>query len=262
MTTLALTWRPIESKYVEIAKVALRARASERAVLVLRSAFYVLILMVFSRLWAAIVPNSGDYVWYLAIAEWATLAHSRTFQSIERDVRSGDVTCMLARPVSYLATKLAEGAGELVTSLVVLAVVGSSTATVLAGAPHDPVGLVAAVGLCLIGAVFTLLCSAWIGVTSFWLQDCTPLYWLWQKLMFVLGGMFVPLALYPGWLRTLAEWSPFSAMLGGPASMVLRFDPALAGLYALKLIACCVLAWHGMQWTYRRALRELELGGG
>jgi ABC-2 type transport system permease protein len=263
MTALALTLQPATNKYVAVALIALRQRTQARAALPMRAVFFALILVIFSRLWEAIVPNPGDYVWYLAVADWVTLMQPRLFDSIQRDVRSGDVTCMLGRPISYLGTKLAEACGELIPAFIVLALVGCGLAYLLSGGlPREPVGLLAALVLGLLGSVLWQLISAWIGLCAFWLDDCTPLAWLWQKAAFVLGGMFVPLTLYPEWLRTVAAWLPFSAMIGGPASMVLHFDLTLCGLLAAKLVASIVLAWHGLRFTYGRALRVIELGGG
>jgi ABC-2 type transport system permease protein len=148
-------------------------------------------------------------------------------------------------------------------SALVLGAVGMTTAFLLSGGlPREPIGLLAALLLAALGSVFWQLCSAIIGLTSFWLDDCTPLGWLWSKASFVLGGMFVPLELYPNWQRVLAGWSPFSALIAGPASMVLHFDPVLALLLALKLAASIALAAHGLRFTYARALRAVNLGGG
>jgi len=263
MTALALTFEPSRAKYWAVALIALRHRSQARAALPLRALFYVLLLLIFSRIWSAVVPNAGDYVWYLAVADWVTLVQPRLFESIQRDVRSGDLACLLGRPISYLGSKLAEAFGELIPNIVVLGLVGALTAYTLAGGlPREPVGLFAALLLGLLASVLWQLANALIGLSSFWLDDCTPLYWLWQKAAFVLGGLFVPLALYPGWLQTLAGWSPFSAMIAGPASMVLRFDLELFVLLVAKLGASIVLAWHLLQFTYRRALRAIEVGGG
>jgi ABC-2 type transport system permease protein len=263
MTALAIPFEPSRTKYWAVALIALRHRSQARAALPLRATFYVLLLLIFSRIWSAVVPNAGDYVWYLAVADWVTLIQPRLFDSIQRDVRSGDLACLLGRPISYLGSKLAEAAGELVPSFVALGLVGAVTAYALSGGwPHEPLGLFAALVLGLLASVLWQLANALIGLSSFWLDDCTPLYWLWQKASFVLGGMFVPLALYPAWLQTLAGWSPFSAMIAGPASMVLHFDAGIFVLLVAKLGASIVLAWHVLQFTYQRALRAIAVGGG
>jgi ABC-2 type transport system permease protein len=256
-------------KYLAVAAVALRQRLGERATLLGRAAFYVLLLFIFDRLWRATLPAGGtgagptEYVWYIAVSEWITLAQPRLFVEIERDVRSGDLAYALVRPTSYLAVKLSEAAAELALSLFALALTGCVTAYALtSGLPADPRGLLAALALGLLSATLFLLLGALIGLCAFWVQDCSPLYWVFQKAYFVLGGLLVPLQLYPDWLRALALWTPFSAMIHGPASMVFGFAPRLFALYALKLAACAALTWGALDALYARALRSLELNGG
>jgi ABC-2 type transport system permease protein len=265
MSALTLAaWRPAtRSKYVAVGLVALRQRLSERSILIARASFHVLVLVIFARLWAAVLDDARQHIWYLAVAEWVLLSQPRLFAEIERDVRSGDVACALARPTSYLWVKLTEGAAEMLLAMLVLGLTGGAAAFVLAGGwPVDPVGLLAAVLLGLLGGTFWLLCSAAIGLCAFWLQDCLPLYWIWQKAAFLLGGLFLPLELYPGWLRTLALATPFSAMVNGPARMVFGLDPVLATLLAVKLLASIVIAWLVLDVIHERALRTLSLNGG
>jgi ABC-2 type transport system permease protein len=263
MTALAIGARPSSGKYLAVAGIALRQRLSERASLLLRAFMHVAMLLVFSRVWAAVVPNPGNYVWYLAVTEWVMLSQPRLFVVIERDVRSGDIASMLARPVSYVVIKIVETLGELIPSLCVLGVAGGVTAFLLSGGlPREPLGLLAALVLGVLGSLLWTLCSTLIGLSAFWLHDCTPVYYIWQKAAFVLGGMFVPLELYPSWLRSLALWSPFSALINGPASMVLHYDPLRALLLACKLLVYIALAAVVVRFTWSRAVRAIELGGG
>jgi ABC-2 type transport system permease protein len=185
------------------------------------------------------------------------------FVVIERDVRSGDVAAMLTRPVSYVVIKIVETLGELIPSLCVLGLAGGGAAFVLSGGlPHEPLGLLAALVLALLGSLLWTLCSTLIGLSAFWLHDCTPVYYVWQKAAFVLGGLFVPLEIYPRWLQTLALWSPFSALINGPGSMMLHYDPLRALLLACKLLVYVALAALAVRFTWSRAVRAIELGGG
>ena len=262
MTALAI---PVQhnAKYLVIAQTALRQRLTDRSALAARAVFYVVVLFIFSRMWQRLSLDGSRYVWYLAVTEWVLLSQPRLFVEIERDVRSGEIAYQLTRPSSYLALRLAEGAAEMLLSMAVLGLVGAATATVLTfGAPAEPLGLLFACVLGLLAGGLLLLCSALIGLSAFWLQDCSPLYWLWQKSVFVLGGLFVPLTLYPAWLRALALWTPFSAMVSGPGSMVLVADGRLFGLLALKLLACSVMVGHALVAAYGRAVQHLEVNGG
>jgi ABC-2 type transport system permease protein len=257
-------------KLLAIARTALRQSLRSRAALIGRIAFYAVILLVFSRLWQ-VVARSGalagtgsvELLWYLALTEWILLSVPALHLEIESDVRSGDIAYQLPRPVSYLAATLARSLGELAGRLVTLAAAGALLAWALSGAlPADPRGVLWALPIGALAAVALLAFHAMIGLGAFWLQDCSPIYWLWQKLAFVLGGLLLPLDIYPGWLRAIAYASPFSALIYAPASLVLDFDAArtlrVAALAAFWTLVCLVL----LGAVYRRALRALDVNGG
>ena len=265
-----MTSRSSARKLFAIARTSLRQSLRARAALLGRMAFYAVILLVFSRLWQAIarsgaLADSGpvELLWYLALTEWILLSVPALHLEIEADVRSGDIAYQLPRPVSYLAATLARSLGELAGRLATLAVAGALLAWALSGAlPADLRGLLCALPIGALGAVALLLFHAMIGLGAFWLQDCTPIYWIWQKLAFVLGGLMLPLDIYPGWLRSVAELSPFAALIYAPASLALHFDAArslqVAALATFWTLVCLGL----LALLYRRALRVLDLNGG
>jgi ABC-2 type transport system permease protein len=259
--------RPL-SKYVAVAAVALRQGFAHRGVALGRCGFFVVLLLVFSRLWKTVLgaaPGSGasDYLWYLAATEWVALGIPLSHLDVERDVRSGEIAYALPRPVSYVAAKVAEGFGSLLSRMVLLGVTGFAAAWALSGSlPRDPRGLLLCVPLALLAGLLGVVCGVAIGVGAFWLQDAAPLYWVWQKLTFVLGGLILPLTVYPGWLRAVAEWTPFAAMLYGPGRTALGFDPAAAATTAALLLGWSGLAILFLAWVYRRGLCVLDVNGG
>jgi ABC-2 type transport system permease protein len=228
-----------------------------------RAVFYVLILFIFDRVWSKLGQRGSGYVWYLAVTEWIMLSQPRLYNDIERDVRSGEIAYQLTRPTSYVGVRLSEAAGELALSMAWLGAVGLVIGMLLhGGLPAQPVGLLYAAVLGVLAGFVLLLCNALIGLLAFWLDDVSPLYWLWQKAMFVLGGLFVPLALYPEWLRLVALWSLFSAIVSGPGSMAIDPDPKIFALLALKLVGCALLAQNALERVMQRALRRLTVNGG
>jgi ABC-type uncharacterized transport system permease subunit len=52
-----------------------------------------------------------------------------------------------------------------------------------------------------------------LGASCMWLRQAEPAFWIWQKSMFLLGGLLWPLALYPSAVRHLAWLTPFPALL-------------------------------------------------
>jgi ABC-2 type transport system permease protein len=78
------------------------------------------------------------------------------------------------------------------------------------------------------------------------------LFWIWQKMTFVLGGLMIPLALYPEPFGSLAKASPFAAMIFAPASFLLDASSlAIAGTLGLQLLWLIVIGL--MTWLVERA---------
>jgi ABC-2 type transport system permease protein len=101
-----------------------------------------------------------------------------------------------------------------------------------------------------------------VGLSAFWFQEAAPFHWVTQKLLFVFGGLMFPLEIYPAWLRGIAAWTPFSAMVHGCGRLALRYDPALAAMTALRLLAWGTALGLALAWLYRRGLRILDVNGG
>jgi len=257
-------------KYVAVARIAVRQRAAERAAVIGRVGFYALILLVFSHLWQAVLEGGAlrgfgpvECLWYLAVTEWVMLSQPPVYLDIERDVRSGDVAYHVGRPISYVGAKLAEAAGDVAFRLVLLLPVGAGLAYAFSGGvPADPRGLWLALPLGVLASVLLLLFHTLIGVLAFWLHDVSPIYWVWQKLTFILGGLMLPLEIYPEWLRALALASPFSAVLHGPGRLAFGLDAELAAFTAARIVVWAAIAAALLALVYQRALRQLEVNGG
>jgi ABC-2 type transport system permease protein len=253
--------------YAAAAWIAARHAWASRFEIVGRAAFLALLLWVFSRLWRAVPVGRGadarSLLWYLAITEWVLLSVPFVHLDLERDVRSGDLAYLLPRPVSYVGVRVAESLGTLAVRLATLGVVGGALATALSGGlPPDPRGLLLVVPMGALAGVFGVLAQAGIGLLAVWLQDVSPVYWVWQKAAFVLGGLILPLHLYPGWLAATARWTPFAAFLHGPGRLAFGLDAPAAIETAAMLVGWTALAAWGLHAVHRAALRVLDVNGG
>ena len=75
-------------------------------------------------------------------------------------------------------------------------------------------GLAYVAVLGVVGATIGLLLYTLVGLTAFWLRRVLPPLLIMQKLLFLLGGLFAPIAFYPPWLWRIAVLTPFAAHLG------------------------------------------------
>jgi len=256
-------------KYLAVAALSLRLRLAERAALWGRIVFYFVILMIYSRLWQAVLAGgsgldhgaSGN-VWYLAVTEWIILAQPPIYLAIESDVRNGDIAYLLARPMSYVGSKLAEAAADLVLRLIVLGAAGMTFARFFSGQWPSAEGLLLAAMVGAAASVVQLLSLAAIGLSAFWVHECTGIYLIWQKCNFILGGLMLPLSIYPDWLRTLAGWSPFPALLYGAGSLVMAPDPERALHLLLEIAGWGALGVGVVLGLERRGRRILDIHGG
>jgi ABC-2 type transport system permease protein len=257
------------AKYAAFARIAAAQARRERADVYGRMVFFVVILGVFSSLWRAVaeagMPIGADpkaLVWYLAATEWILLSAPPVYLEIQEAIRRGDLVYRLGHPVSFVMAEFASGLGLLALRAPVLGVTAFCCAFVFTGwvppfgtlALFVPFGLAASV---LLTALYVLL-----GLLAFWLHDVSPVFWVWQKLLFVLGGLMLPLELYPQLFQRVAMVTPFPSLLAAPASFVLGtgvMTPAV--LVRHLLIWSCATALT-TRWLFRRALSNVTINGG
>ncbi|HTI63550.1 MAG TPA: ABC-2 family transporter protein [Gemmatimonadaceae bacterium] len=257
------------NKYLAFAKLGFRQARAEPGELLGRAFFFVLILGVFSAVWRAVAESGAstarqpaEMLWYLAVTEWVLMSAPLVQFEMEEDIRRGDVAYQIARPASWLGARLAHGLGALAVRAPVMLVVACAAAWSVAGPPKRPLGLGAAIAFGLVAAVVVTLFHVAIGVAAFWLGDVAPAYWIWQKLLFVLGGLLLPLQFYPALFVRVARLTPFPALLAGPASLATGAPLMRARVLAPTLALWALVGWVVARAAFSRAVRRLHVNGG
>ncbi len=255
-------------KYRAIVAVAMRQTMSQRGELLARVLFYYALLFVFSQLWKVVLAldstlpySRAQMLWYLAITEWVILSLPDLHVTMEKDARTGDIAYGLPRPISYFWSRIAEGAGSHVVRLIVIGVAGCVAATALVGLPPDPAALWAALATGVLASAIGLLFIGLIGLSGLWLGDVAPAYWIWQKLTFILGGLILPMQIYPEWLQTIAEWTPFHSMLYGVARWTLELDVGGVVRTMGQQLGWIALLSTVAIWAQAKAMRRIEERG-
>lgn len=255
--------------YWAFARIAAARTRHAPAELYGRVLFFVVILGIFSSLWKAIAAvgmpiavEPKTLVWYLAITEWILLSAPPVHFEVSESIRRGDVAYQLGRPVSFVGAVLAEGLGTLAVRGPVLFLTACVTATAFTGW-IPPVGVLVGtfvLGCCAAGLLTALYIG--IGLVSFWLGDIAPVWWVFQKALFVLGGLMMPLVVYPGALQRVAVYTPFPAAVGGPATLVLGAGSGAAVTVGVRLVLWSVVTGVGLRWVFHRAAARLSVNGG
>ena len=256
-------------KYWAFARIAAVEAATERGDLYGRALFFAVILGVFSALWRAVAEagmplaaQQDQLVWYLAVTEWILLSAPLRHLEIQEDVRRGDIAYQLPRPVMYPRATLAQCLGALLVRAPLLGAVACACAFAFTGRMPDARSLLLSLPFGLVASAVLAELYVALGLLSFWLTDATPLYWVAGKLVFILGGLMLPLELYPRWLQLLARCTPFPSLLAGPAGFLLHAPGGGAAALALRLLLWALLLFGLVELLFWRATRALQLNGG
>ncbi len=257
-------------KFLKVFSLSCHHTWRNKKALVGLSLFLIICLLIFANLWEVIARRGGltamnpqELLWYIALNQWVLVAIPRTERVIEREFRSGKLAYLIPRPMSYLGYVFAEGCGEALVHLTVLGIVTYAFTWCLAGAISISgwglvVALVSGILAAIVGVIFKMI----IGLLSFWMHDVDPIAWIWEKALFTLGGLLLPLSAYPyGW-QVVAKYTPFSAILGGRSALALNYSGMIAFELLATLLFWIVFGGVVAALMYRRGLKIITIGGG
>ncbi len=225
-------------------------------------------------IWSAVYSGRdtvGDYGWeemksYLIVSLFlsALVSMSSEFR-ISRQIRTGNIACELLRPVDYQKASLSITLGNSMSEGVIIGVAClgfafATGSTVMPGTPLAWTGFVAAT---LVSMATKFLMVYAFGLTCFWTTSLMGVSWLRKALTDFFSGALIPIALFPDWLRGIAEWLPFRSIVSVPAN---AFTGRLAGQDLARALgvglAWVVILWFLSRLVWSRAMRKITIQGG
>jgi ABC-2 type transport system permease protein len=226
---------------------------ASRSALAIVGVFDLMVTGVLAALWiAATRANGGEIagytstalVWYVATSEAATVSlPMRMIETIGDDIVSERIAIELLRPASVIGTRIATEVGRMLPRVAVCIAVGAALAAIVVGAPPSIPALCLALPSLLLALAANVVAQHAFAAAAFWVRDAKGAWFLYQKLVFVLGGMLIPLELLPGWLENTARVLPFASMAYAPARLASgHVEPRVLVIQLAWLTALCGLA--------------------
>lgn len=239
------------------------------AEMLFRVCFYAVIVWVLSALWTAAAGAAGGtvvgydavaLVWYVAFAEAAVNGTKfRMIEQIGSDIGSGAVAVEMLRPVRVVAFRLAHEIGDGVVRLSAMTAAGIALAWPIAGPPPDAGTVLLALPSALLAIACNIAAQHSFAALAFWQHEARGAWFLYQKLVFILGGMLLPLQIFPGWLESVAWATPFWTTAYAPGRLAAGFaEPGLLlgqGAWLVVLVGAAVAAFAAGE-------RRIQVGGG
>jgi len=231
-----------------------------------------LYIVVLLYLWNAIYRDGGQlgeyslselFTYYILQLMINSLVISYVSWEIVDQIREGFFSNFLVKPVDYLYYWFTINlSGKILEGLLILGVVGA-VSIVLSPYVFFPSQFLhvfyffVALGL---GLVLAFEFDFFIGLISFWLVQVKAFKYMLQYIIFFFAGALLPLDLFPGVLRTLADWLPFQYLVFFPIQIFLGKEENPMGGF---LIAVCWIIglYLFSRFVLARGIRKYEAVG-
>jgi len=199
-------------------------------------AFFIgIIIFIFSHLWSTIFKQSGVsvisgftlpmMVWYLVLTESILVSLSGVIRDVSSEIKSGDVANYLTKPYNYIFYKYAISIGKGAFNFFLFFLVGGIMAYLTVGGisvEWYTIPFILLVVFLAITLSYFIIIN--IGLAAFWIEETNGLAFIYNKFVFVIGGMLVPLEILPLWLAKIGLLLPFSYIAYHPAKLFVMFD--------------------------------------
>lgn len=239
-----------------------------------KNVFFVFIMFIYLMLWKTIYAQKSTatiggftlnaMIWYLIFTELITISRTDLHLQVNDDVKSGNIAYLLNKPYNYVLYCFSYFIGEIGIKLLTNTLIGLAIGLIYAGTLknfsllHLPFIILSLLLGCIIN-FFIYLCLA---LTSFWFEDNSAFFWIYSKLIFTLGGMLMPIELFPVWLQRISHYLPFVYVTYVPARLAVDFSfESFAVNFPVQLLYLGVFFTLSML-LYRKGVKNLNVNGG
>ena len=186
----------------------------------------------FYFLWQALyevieIPGFGfeQLMWYFLFAQGIRFAARSPARDVTQLIQRGDVINFLNKPLNLFFYQLFVSLGKTFLNAIMILLIGGLLLSLFVSMPTITLlSIPFIVFIIFLGVVLNFIISFGIALSAFWLEDARPLEWIYDKVIFILGGLLFPLELLPGLLQTIASWLPTAYFVYAPAKLAANFS--------------------------------------
>lgn len=209
------------------------------------------------------IATISAYIWISQAMLGSVNLNGRS--DIATRIKDGAIVVDFLRPLDVQAASIATEVGQSLFALIPRGLPTVSIGIFVIGmnGPSEPTGYVLGALSLLLGIVVSCTTVYLVAAAGFWLVETRGIQVLYMVVSGFLAGLFIPIDLFPDWLRITAECTPFPSMLMYPVDVLSGRVAGLEslGLVALQLLWLAVTAGLGQLMT-RAGRRRLEVQGG
>ena len=235
---------------------------------------YCIMIFIFLNLWQYIDSNPNEIIngysmdqmiWYVTITEilWMSLGGRNLNKKISNDVRSGNITYNIIKPYNYVEYVLSSHLGITTIKFILVTILGMVLGFLFIGS-FPPLTILSVLGVfisCLFATIINILLITCLGLFSFYIEDASPIYWVYSKLILIVGTIF-PIEFFPKLIQPFLKYSPIYAVSAAPAKLFVDFSLSTfietMIIQILYLLVCSII----VHLIYKKGVKKLNVNGG
>lgn len=259
-------------KYFEIFKVSFITASTYGKEIFGTLGFLIIILFILFFLWKAIFSfekmNFAGFtlqkiLWYVAATEAIMLSGSRIRIRIDEEIRSGNVANFLIKPFFYPMFLAFDSLGSSIFRFIIRVPVAFILALIYTSKlEFSTMGFVSFIILAFLGLFLDALIAVLIGLLAFFIEDTSPVYWIYNKLLFTIGGLLIPIEIMPNAVKNISKFFPTRFVLYNPAMSFVNFSRGffLQSLFGSAICIIIISIFTCILFSF--ASRRLSINGG
>ncbi|MFL0245698.1 ABC transporter permease [Candidatus Clostridium stratigraminis] len=260
-------------KYMEVSKITMSNSLVYFWNFLSKNLFFIFIMLIYLMLWENIYGQKGGslggltlnkMIWYLVVTELVTLSRTDIHTQVNEDVKTGNIAYLLNKPYNYILYCFSYFIGEIGIKLITNSMAGLIIGLIYVGPLENfnftylPFILLSIIVGCTIHFFIYII----LALTSFWVEENSAFFWIYSKLVFTLGGMLVPIDLFPNWLQNISKYMPFAYVTYVPGKLAVDFSFInFYRQFSIQLIYLVIFFVLAMT-LYRKGARNLNVNGG
>ena len=235
---------------------------------------YFIMLFILFNLWEYMYSDPSELIngytmsqmtWYVIITEilWMSLGGRKLCRKICNDVRGGNIAYNINKPYSYIGYSLFSHLGAIALKALIYTILGMIMGYFfLGGFPTLNIFSIVAVLITgILATVISILLITFIGLFSFIIEDANPFYWLYSKMILVIGTIF-PIEYFPAVLQPIIKFSPIYVVSYGPAKLFVDFSTSVCIEILISQVIYLVISFMICHLIYNKGVKKLNVNGG
>lgn len=202
-------------------------------------------------------------IWYVFITELILTSQPNVILTIGEEIKNGNVAYVLSKPYSFMSYYFSYFLGRVVVSMLIKAMVGVLLLSLFS--PLLGISLwsfLAGASSVFLAVVLNFVIAGSVSLFAFWLEDIRSLRFIYQKIVFIFGGLLFPIDVYPEFLQKIIHYLPFEGILYGPAKTMVNFDLVYWQILVTRQVVWIIIFCFLIKIIYGQGVKKVNINGG